>query len=110
MELAAYMLQLGLKGSFLPVELDLLAGVDGKDLVGVHSHQDRPGEGLKYVQSPIQIQCTVLGVHSLRYMSFPMKILNFFGFRQSCFSFHGRVYSQNNRCSRFMHVGSSLSL
>ena len=31
----------------LPVELDLLAGVDGEDLVGVHSHQDRTGKRLK---------------------------------------------------------------
>ena len=31
----------------LPVELDLLAGVDGKDLVRVHSHQDGPGKGLE---------------------------------------------------------------
>ena len=31
----------------LPVELDLLAGVDGQDLVRVHSHQDRASEGLQ---------------------------------------------------------------
>ncbi len=30
----------------LPVELDLLTGVDGEDLVRVHRHQDRAGVGL----------------------------------------------------------------
>ena len=31
----------------LPVELDLLAGVDWEDLVGIDSNKDGPGEGLE---------------------------------------------------------------
>ena len=31
----------------LPVELDLLAGVDWEDLVGIHSNKDGAGEGLE---------------------------------------------------------------
>ena len=30
----------------LPVQLDLLAGVDGQDLVRIHSHQDGPSKRL----------------------------------------------------------------
>ena len=40
----------------LPVELDLLAGVDGQDLVRVHSHQDRASEGLQ--EGVIVINCS----------------------------------------------------